>query len=548
MRILVVEDDDVLLELLTHQLSEHHYAIDGASDGKTGWEYVSTYKYDLIILDVLLPLIDGISLCQRVRQAGYTIPVLMLTSQNTSNAKITGLNAGADDYMVKPFDEAELIARIRALLRRGSSNPLPIIIWGDLWLNSNSHEVSYAGDVLDLTAKEYGLLEMMLRESQHVFSKEEILESLWSSEEFPVDATVRSHMRRLRNKLTAGGAPPDFISTSHGRGYYLKPCTATVEVFSELDAGMDPDPDRFEMTKEQAKIAETSSDLAQLAISAPSISTQNEVDKKRQIQYWDLLNRTWQNNRSNCLNRVEQIRAALGPLQANALTAQIQADAYRAAHNLVGTLGTFGMTIAMELSRKLEQELHPDVYPDASQAELIESLIANLQHQLDITDVLPNRPESAIEILGIPESIRPALGKPALGNPGSNPDLRLMVVDDDPILLQSLAHQLAAYNFQVSTLDDPQQFWIVLNGVNPDCLILDMQMPSINGLQLCQELRANLSWQKLPVFFLSALADSRTQQDAFAVGADDYLCKPMTAKDLSDRIHYRLSRIQTYSQ
>jgi DNA-binding response OmpR family regulator/HPt (histidine-containing phosphotransfer) domain-containing protein len=521
MRILVIEDDAVLLDLLTHQLSEHHYAIDGASDGKTGWDYASTYKYDLIILDVLLPLIDGISLCQKLRKTGYTFPILMLTSQDTSTAKIMGLDAGADDYMIKPFDEAELIARIRALLRRGSSNPLPIITWGDLWLNSNSHEVSYAGNVLDLTAKEYGLLEMMLRESQHVFSKDEILESLWSSEEFPVDATVRSHMRRLRHKLTAVGAPPDLIATSHGRGYYLKPWTTVAELAPSA-------------TTELLAITDPTAEIIPPAnITSQAISPPDEIDRKRQIQYWDLLNRTWQGNRSNCNNRVQQIRDAVNQLQSNSLTDQTQADAYRAAHNLVGTLGTFGMTIAMDLSRTLEQELHPDLHPDASQAELIESLTADLQQQLDITDVLPNRPDA-----GIDNTIRPR----------SNPDIRLMVVDDDPILLQSLTHQLTAYNFQVSALDDPQQFWVILNGVQPDCLILDVQMPSINGLQLCQELRSKLNWKKLPVLFLSTLADAKTQKDAFAAGADDYLCKPMSAKDLSDRIQYRLNRIRTYSQ
>jgi DNA-binding response OmpR family regulator/HPt (histidine-containing phosphotransfer) domain-containing protein len=521
MRILVIEDDAILLNLLTHQLSEHHYAIDGASDGKTGWDYASTYKYDLIILDVLLPLIDGISLCHKLRKTGYTIPVLMLTSQDTSTAKIMGLDAGADDYMIKPFDGAELIARIRALLRRGSSNPLPIITWGDLWLNSNSHEVSYAGNILDLTAKEYGLLEMMLRESQHVFSKDEILESLWSSEEFPVDATVRSHMRRLRHKLTAVGAPPDLIATSHGRGYYLKPWTAVAELAPSATT------ERLAITDPTAEVVSPAN------ITSQEISQPDEADRKRQIQYWDLLNHTWQSNRSNCLNRVQQIRAAISQLQSNSLTAQTQADAYRAAHNLVGTLGTFGMTLAMDLSRMLEQELHPDLNLDASQAEVIASLTADLQQQIDITDILPNCPETAI---ALPH------------HPQSKPDIRLMVVDDDPILLQTLTHQLTAYNFQVSALDDPHQFWAVLNVVKPDCLILDIQMPSINGLQLCQQLRSKLNWQKLPLLFLSALADNRTQQDAFAAGADDYLCKPMSAKDLSDRIQYRLNRIKTYSQ
>jgi PleD family two-component response regulator len=199
----------------------------------------------------------------------------------------------------------------------------------------------------------------------------------------------------------------------------------------------------------------------------------------------------------------------------------------------VGTLGTFGLNVAMELSRKLEQEFHPDIHSEPNQAELLESLTTDLLHQIDITDVLPNCPALSIEVIDRPQS---------------NPDRRLMIVDDDPILLQTLRHQLTAYNFQVSILDDPQQFWAVLNGVNPDALILDMQMPFMNGLQLCQELRSNLNWQKLPVFFLSTLADAKTQQNAFAVGADDYLCKPMAAQDLNDRIQYRLKRIQAYSQ
>lgn len=223
MRILLVEDDEALIKVLTRRLVEHHYAVDAVTDGVAAWEYASTYEYELLVLDVVLPKLDGISLCQRLRAAECTTPILLLTGQDTSVAKIMGLDAGADDYVVKPFDEAELIARIRALLRRSSTNPLPVLTWGELWLNPSTCEVTYADEPLTLTAKEYALLELLLRESQHVFSNEEILESLWSSEEFPVDATVRSHIRRLRHKLTAVGAPPDLIATAHGRGYYLKP-------------------------------------------------------------------------------------------------------------------------------------------------------------------------------------------------------------------------------------------------------------------------------------------------------------------------------------
>ncbi len=516
MRILIVEDDDVLRALLTQRLSEQHYAIDAATDGLLGWEYASTYEYDLLVLDVVLPKLDGLALCKKLRHAGYTLPILILTAQDTVTAKTLGLDAGADDYVVKPFDEAELIARIRALLRRSCSNPLPILTWGDLWLNSNTHEVSYAGDVLDLTAKEYSLLEMMMRESQHVFSKEEILDSLWSAEEFPVEATVRSHMRRLRNKLTAIGAPTDLISTAHGQGYYLKPPSTDPE--SEL------------LTPEET--------------TPPDSPPLDAIQK--QAQYLELLNQTWQNHRSRFLDRVQEVRAAIENLQNNCLTVQAQTDAYRVVHTFVGTLGTFGLQKAMIISRNLEQELHPDIYPEPSQAPYLQTLLTELQAQIEDTESLPTLPAISSRSTEAGRVSSPISGRSNLVRLPS--DIRVLWVDDDPLFLQASSKQLQGYGFQVSTLDDPKQFWPVLEGVHPDVLILDIQMPQVNGLELCQVLRSKPHWQKIPVMFLSMFADSKTQHDAFAVGADDYLCKQIATQDLSDRIHHRLQRIQVFSQ
>lgn len=222
MKILLVEDDDLLVKVLTRNLATHHYIVDTVKDGEMGWTYGSTFEYDLIVLDIMLPKLDGISLCKRFRTQGYTLPILLLTAQDTITAKVQGLDAGADDYVVKPFDPIELIARIRALLRRGSANPFPLLTWGDLLLNPSTCEVTYNGRPLNLTTMEYDLLEVLLRDCQHVFSTEELLDRLWSSEEFPSEATVRSHIRRVRHKLVAAGAPHDFIATMHGRGYYLK--------------------------------------------------------------------------------------------------------------------------------------------------------------------------------------------------------------------------------------------------------------------------------------------------------------------------------------
>ena len=501
MRILVVEDDEVLQSLLKQRLSAENYAIDSASDGLKGWDYASTYDYDLLILDLVLPKLDGISLCQKLRKAGYTLPILILTSQDTSTAKIMGLDAGADDYVVKPFDEPELIARIRALLRRGSTNPLPIVTCGDLHLNSSTHEVSYRNTILNLTAKEYALLEMMMRESQHVFSNEEILESLWSSEEFPVDATVRSHMRRLRHKLTTVGAPSDLISTSHGRGYYLKmvqPPAAPNSAQSNPTKPASPKP--------------------------PNPTTKAE----QQDQYLELLNQAWANHRSGCLDRLQTIQVALDHLQSGELTHSVQVEAYRVAHNLVGTLGTFGLQEAMQLSRKIDQELHPDLYVEPNQVTHLRSLLQQLHQQIEITQSIQAIPNLSDD------------------NPKtrSQTKLRLMLVDDDPIFLKTFSPQLQHYGFQVSTLNHPEQFWPLLEQIAPDVLVLDVQMPDTNGLSLCQSLRASPNWQRLPVIFLSSATDPKTQHDAFAAGADDYLCKPISAQTLNDRIQQRLQRIQ----
>ncbi len=525
MRILVVEDDDILRELLTQRLSEQHYAIDGVTDGLAGWDYASTYEYDLLILDVVLPKLDGLSLCEKLRHEGYTFPILMLTSQDTSTAKTLGLDAGADDYVVKPFDEAELIARIRALLRRGSSNPLPIMTWGDLWLNSSTQVVNYGSKILDLTAKEYALLEMMMRESQHVFSKEEILDSLWSAEEFPVEATVRSHMRRLRNKLTAVGAPGDLISTAHGQGYYLKTPTPDAEAGPTAISESDSESDSKSGSESGSEVA-NSGPLSKLDAS------------QQQAQYLAFLNQTWQNHRSRFLDRVQDVRSAIDNLQRNSLTVQAQTEAYRVVHNFVGTLGTFGLQKAMLISRDLAQELHPDIYPEPSQVPHLQRLLTDLQQQIERTESLPTMPDRSTR------EFAPGRATPLT----ASSEIRVLWVDDDPIFLQTFSKQFQGYGLQVSMLDDPQQFWPVLENVQPDVLILDVQMPKTDGLKLCQVLRSKPHWQKLPVIFLSMFADAKTQNDAFASGADDYLCKPIMAQDLCNRIHQRLKRIQILSQ
>ncbi|MEO1132391.1 MAG: response regulator transcription factor [Cyanobacteria bacterium J06639_1] len=221
MKLLVVEDDERIAEALAEDLADQHYAVDVANDGKEGWDLVEAFPYDLVVLDVMLPGLDGIEFCRRLRSRGVGTPVLMLTARDTTGDKVVGLDAGADDYMVKPFELQELSARIRALLRRGATTQPPVLEWGGVSLDPNLCEVHYQDAPLQLTPKEYQLLELFLRHSRRVFSRSDILEHLWPYAELPEEETVKAHIKGLRHKLRSAGAPADFIETVYGLGYRL---------------------------------------------------------------------------------------------------------------------------------------------------------------------------------------------------------------------------------------------------------------------------------------------------------------------------------------
>ncbi len=222
MKILIVEDDERITKALAEALTAQLYAVDVAHDGEAGWDFVEVYEYSLILLDWMLPKLDGIQFCQRLRQKGLQTPVLLLTAKDTSTDKVMGLDAGADDYVVKPFELTELLARIRALLRRSNLSLPPVLSWGQLQLDPGSKIVVYGPHSLQLTPKEYQLLELFLRQPQRTLSRSMIVEQLWSSVDPPGAETVKVHLRSLRQKLAAAGAP-ELIETVYGVGYRLKP-------------------------------------------------------------------------------------------------------------------------------------------------------------------------------------------------------------------------------------------------------------------------------------------------------------------------------------
>jgi Response regulators consisting of a CheY-like receiver domain and a winged-helix DNA-binding domain len=223
MKILLVEDDFRISKAIAEALTEQRYVVEMVGDGESGLAFAETGSFDLIVLDLMLPKLDGISLCRKLRQAGNKTQILMLTARDTSCDKVLGLDVGADDYVVKPFDLPELLARIRALLRRTSVVFSPVLEWERLRLNPNECRVTYNQQSITLTPKEYALLELFLRHGSCVLSRQSILDKIWLFEESPGEETVKVHLQSLRRKLTTAGAPPNLIETVYGMGYRLNP-------------------------------------------------------------------------------------------------------------------------------------------------------------------------------------------------------------------------------------------------------------------------------------------------------------------------------------
>ncbi|NEO29635.1 MAG: response regulator transcription factor [Symploca sp. SIO3C6] len=222
MKILLVEDDDRIAKPLAEDLRRQNYVVDLAYDGVEGWEYIQATEYDLILLDLMLPRLDGISLCKQLRASGYKALVLMLTARDTTTDKIIGLDAGADDYLVKPFDIEELAARLRALARRPPQIVSPILEQAELVLNPTFHTATYAGTSLNLTPKEYLILECLLQKPGQVFSRSMLLDKLWTLDSSAGEGTIKTHITNLRHKLKTAGNKQKLIETVYGVGYRFR--------------------------------------------------------------------------------------------------------------------------------------------------------------------------------------------------------------------------------------------------------------------------------------------------------------------------------------
>lgn len=485
MRILVVEDDQLAAQALTEILSSQNYAVEVASDGIAGWEMVEAYDYDLILLDVMLPRMDGISLCRELRSHGYTMPVLLLTGRDSGHDKAIGLDAGADDYVVKPFDAEELVARVRALLRRSGMASMPVLEWGKLRFDPTSCEVTCNGKPLSLTPKEYALLELFLRNSRRVFSCGMILEHLWSYDETPGEEAVRTHIKGLRQKLKAAGLPPDAIETVYGIGYRLKP--------------LEPTPASPEIAK--TTTSEPAEPLKQQAIA--------------------LLMKTWNRFKGRVSEQVSVIEQAVLALQSHALTAELRQQARQEAHTLAGSLGTFGFPEGSRLARQIEQLIQGEKLLGEKECRSLQQWVMALRHEIE----------------------RPPHGQHLL--PESEDESRplLLVVDPDRVLAEQIVAEAQKNGLRgaiaLSLSAARRQF----HSDRPDVVLLDLEIAEHleDGLALLADL--NRHTPPTPILVYSAQADVNDRLAIAQQGRHTFLQKPLPPDQILEIVLRVLQRI-----
>jgi DNA-binding response OmpR family regulator len=240
MRILLVEDDKRIARFLAKGLREHAFAVDVTTDGDDAIYKSSVNDYDAVILDVMIPGRDGFQVCRDLRAAGSTVPIIMLTARDAVQDRVDGLDSGADDYLTKPFEVAELLARLRALLRRSRVIRPAAIRIADLLLDTRAQRATRNGRELRLTTKEYALLEYLAREQGRIVSRGEIAEHVWDESFDPLTNLIDVHINRLRRKVD-NGFPTRLIHTRRGAGYMLASLTQVPNEVDDSQVSQEPD-------------------------------------------------------------------------------------------------------------------------------------------------------------------------------------------------------------------------------------------------------------------------------------------------------------------
>lgn len=363
MKILLVEDDQYISEMLSKFLSAHHYAVDTIADGLAGLDLAIQWNYDLILLDFMLPTLNGIEVCRRLRAQGCQTPILMLTIKDSNEDVIAGLDAGADDYVAKSCATSQLLARVRALLRRsGRGLASPVLTWGLLRFDPAAARVTYNQQEIPLRPKEYSLLEVFLRHPQRIFSRSAIIDHLWSMEETPVEGSVTSLIKDLRQRLRAAGMETDLIETVYGLGYRLKAAPLNGKGI---------------MHEEAERSGERWATLQ------PAVLVGQQEDWNVRVQRgMTAIQRITDRFQASLESRLDILDAAERSLQVGQFSLEQRHATRKEVHKLAGGLGTFGCAEASRVAQALEELLDNPAPQETQFVHQFSQLLQELKQEL----------------------------------------------------------------------------------------------------------------------------------------------------------------------
>jgi DNA-binding response OmpR family regulator len=489
MKILLVEDEQGAAEVLRNILTNQHYIVDLAIDGETGLSLAQMFAYDLILLDIMLPKLDGLMFCKQLRAQKIDTPIILLTVLDTSTSKVIGLNAGADDYVVKPFDTNELLARIRALMRRKSPALSSVIEAGNVSLDSTSSKVTCNGQLLHLTAKEYALLELFLRNSHRIFSQQLLLDYLWSSEEVPLTNTVRAHIKTLRQKLRQAGAD-ELIETVHGMGYRLK-------------LGQDG--------QDKVKL----SDAVGFDQPTEVDATTTIVERSQPLISSSVLSDIWNRFKPEYSDRLTLLQENITALLAGTLTEEQAQQAQASAHLLIGSLGSFGFTEASRLCCEIEQIFRAGIKQSQAEVEYLSQLVVALRQELQ-RPVATEAPAVAAK-----RCQRQRFADNIKEQP------QLLIINNDIQLSQQLIKEAEICGIEALVATNLTEVREATATKCPNVVLLDLCFSNSieSGLELLAELTTN-NWA-LPVLVFSAVEDFATRLKVARLGGQIFLPKPL---------------------
>ncbi|PSB01980.1 response regulator [Merismopedia glauca] len=600
MKILLVENDTLLGASLIKVLKVNHYAIDLAGDGQIGLDLATTVEYDSIVIDVQIPKLDGISLCRQLRSQGYRQPIVLLIGDDSDAVAIAGFDAGADDYICKPYVPEVLLARMRTLLRRSgaiaatisSQNSRATLTWGKLCLDLDSGRVTFGEQIIILTATEYKLLELLLRNPNRIFSRSAILDRLWGFDDAPTDRAINTHIKDLRKKLKAGGLSEEMIETVYGMGYRLKPApqppsqtealSALARVSAEYRSALETQVTLLERAKtalltgslEPELRAAAKHEAHKLAGSLGLFGYPQGSKLARSIEHLLLSDRlfppeditrfselvillqqdiakTPSTSLSSSTSASSSTHEVLAIDDDATLTERLKAEAEAWGFNL--KIATNPAIARWRLAKSTPDVVLLDLsFPESEENGL--TLLREISEQWadlpiivftskdDLSDRLAASRLGARQFLHKSATIEQIFQAIRLVLPKPQPTAKILIVDDDPAMLALLSAMLTPWGLEIVTLSEPQHFWNVLVTTSPDLILLDLEMPQVSGLELCQVVRQDVKWGDVPILVVTAHTDTEALQQAFGVGADDFITKPVLEPELVTRILSRIER------